>query len=185
MAAEFVQDYETFDLGDFTLQHGDTLQDAKLAYKTFGELNADKRNAIVYPTWYSGFHWDNEWLVGEDMALDPRKYFIIIPNMLGNGLSSSPSNTPPPHDKANFPNVTFYDQVEAQHKLVAGHFGIETLPLVTGWSMGAGQTYQWAVSHLQPPRHGAARRPVLRLLQDQRAQLRLPRGREGGPDRRR
>src|SRR3954451_20380490 len=147
VAAEFAQDYETFDLGDFTLQHGVTLKDAKLAYKTFGELNADRSNAIVYPTWYSGFHWDNEWLVGEDMALDPRKYFIIIPNMLGNGLSSSPSNTPPPHDKANFPNVTFYDQVEAQHKLVAEHFGIETLPLVTGWSMGAGQTYQWAVSH--------------------------------------
>ena len=76
MAAEFVQDYQTFDLGDFTLQHGDTLKDAKLAYKTFGELNADKSNAIVYPTWYSGFHWDNEWLVGEDMALDPRKVAI-------------------------------------------------------------------------------------------------------------
>jgi len=147
VAAEFVQDYETFDLGDLSLQRGVTLEDAKLAYKTFGELNADKSNAIVYPTWYSGFHWDNEWLVGEDMALDPRKYFIIIPNMLGNGLSSSPSNTPPPHDKANFPNVTFYDQVEAQHKLVTERFGIETLPLVTGWSMGAGQTYQWAVSH--------------------------------------
>ena len=126
---------------------GDTLEDAKLAYKTFGELNADKSNAIVYPTWYSGFHWDNEWLIGEGMALDPAKYFIIVPNMLGNGLSTSPSNTPPPHDKANFPNVTFYDQVEAQHKLVAEHFGIETLPLVTGWSMGAGQTYQWAVSY--------------------------------------
>ena len=54
--AEFVQDYETFDLGDVTLQRGATLRDAKLAYKTFGELNADKSNAIVYPTWYSGFH---------------------------------------------------------------------------------------------------------------------------------
>src|SRR4029079_12975480 len=81
------------------------------------------------------------------MALDPRKYFIIIPNMLGNGVSSSPSNTPPPHDKSRFPNVTFYDQVETQHKLGTERFGIETLPLVTGWSMGAGQTYQWAVSH--------------------------------------
>ena len=116
MAAEFVQDYETFGLGDFTLQHGDTLRDATLAYKTFGELNADRSNAIVYPTWYSGFHWDNEWLIGEDMALDPRRYFIIVPNMLGNGLSSSPSNTPPPHDRANFPKVTFHDQVEAQHR---------------------------------------------------------------------
>ncbi len=143
---EFAIDYEVFDLGDFTLQHGATLRDAKLAYKTYGELNADRSNAIVYPTWYSGRHWDNEWLIGEGMALDPARYFIIVPNMLGNGLSSSPSNTPPPYDRARFPRVTFYDQVEAQHKLVTS-FGIETLPLVTGWSMGAGQTYQWAVSH--------------------------------------
>ena len=81
------------------------------------------------------------------MALDPANYFIIVPNMLGNGLSSSPCNTPPPYDRARFPRVTFYDQVHAQHKLVTEHFGIETLALVTGWSMGAGQTYQWAVSH--------------------------------------
>jgi homoserine O-acetyltransferase/O-succinyltransferase len=144
---EFAQDYETFDLGDVVLQGGATLRDAKLAYKTYGELNADKTNAIVYPTWYSGRHWDNEWLIGEGMALDPAKYFIIVPNMLGNGLSTSPSNNAPPYDKSRFPNVTFYDQVETQHKLVAEKFGIETLPLVTGWSMGAGQTYQWAVSH--------------------------------------
>ena len=143
---EFPQDYEVFDLGDVTLQHGATLRDAKLAYKTYGQLNADKSNAIVYPTWYSGRHWDNEWLIGDGMALDPAKYFIIVPNMLGNGLSSSPSNTPPPYNAARFPDVTFYDQVEQQHKLVTS-FGIETLPLVTGWSMGAGQTYQWAVSY--------------------------------------
>ena len=143
---EFVQDYETFDLGDVLLQGGATLRDAKLASKTYGELDADKTNAIVYPTWYSGRHWDNEWLIGEGMALDPANYFIIVPNMLGNGLSSSPSNNPPPYDKARFPNVTFYDQVQTQHKLVTEKFGIETLALVTGWSMGAGQTYQWAVS---------------------------------------
>jgi homoserine O-acetyltransferase len=143
---EFPMDYEIFDLGDVTLQQGATLRDAKLAYKTYGELNADKSNAIVYPTWYSGRHWDNEWLIGEGMALDPANYFIIVPNMLGNGLSSSPSNMPPPYDKARFPNVTFYDQVQQQHRLVTEKFGIETLPLVTGWSMGAGQTYQWSVS---------------------------------------
>jgi homoserine O-acetyltransferase/O-succinyltransferase len=143
---EFPQDYELFDLGDVVLQHGATLRGAKLAYKTYGELNADKSNAIVYPTWYSGRHWDNEWLIGDGMALDPARWFIIVPNMLGNGLSTSPSNTPPPYDKARFPRVTFWDQVQQQHRLVTEHFGIETLPLVTGWSMGAGQTYQWAVS---------------------------------------
>jgi homoserine O-acetyltransferase/O-succinyltransferase len=140
-------DYEIYELGDVRLGTGQTLRDAKLAYKTYGTLNDDKSNAIVYPTWYSGQHYDNEWLIGEGMALDPAKYFIIVPNMLGNGLSSSPSNTPPPHDGGRFPNVTFHDNVEQQHRLVTDHFGIETLALVTGWSMGAGQSYQWAVSY--------------------------------------
>ena len=140
-------DYEILELGDVRLQRGGTLREAKLAYKTYGELNADKSNAIVYPTWYSGQHYENEWLIGEGMALDPTRYFIVIPNMLGNGISSSPSNTPPPHDRAAFPQVTMYDNVELQHSLVTEQFGIERLELVTGWSMGAGQTYQWAVSH--------------------------------------
>lgn len=139
--------YHVFDLGDFTLQHGATLRGAKLAYQTYGTLDADKSNAVVCPTWYSGRHWDNEWLIGEGMTLDPAQYFIIVPNMLGNGLSSSPSNTPAPYDRARFPHVTMYDNVRAQHRLVTEHFGIERLPLVTGWSMGAGQTYQWAVAY--------------------------------------
>jgi homoserine O-acetyltransferase/O-succinyltransferase len=142
-----MNDHEIFDLGDIVLREGATLRDAKLAYKTYGTLNEDKSNAIVYPTWYSGRHWENEWLISEGMALDPNEYFIIVPNMLGNGLSSSPSNTPPPYDKARFPRVTVQDNVFVQHKLVTEHFGIERLALVTGWSMGAGQTYQWAVSY--------------------------------------
>jgi homoserine O-acetyltransferase len=140
-------DAEYFELGDFTLQSGATLRDARLAYKTYGNLNDDKSNVIVYPTWYSGWHTDNEWLIGDGMALDPREWFIIVPNMLGNGLSSSPSNAPAPYDRARFPSVTFYDQVEAQYRLVTEGFGIARIELVTGWSMGAGQTYQWAVSH--------------------------------------
>ena len=140
-------DYEIFDLGDFSLQHGATLRDAKLAYKTYGTLNADKSNVIVYPTWYSGQHYDNEWLIGEGMALDPQTYFIIVPNMIGNGLSTSPSNNPQPYNKSRFPHVTFYDNVRAQHKLVTEKFGIEKIALVVGWSMGAGQTYQWGISY--------------------------------------
>ena len=136
-------DYEVYDLGDVRLQGGATLRDCKLAYKTFGKLNADKSNAIVYPTWYSGQHYDNEWLVGKGMALDPDKYFIIIPNMFGNGLSTSPSNTPPPYNGPRFPDVTMYDNVRAQHRLVTEKFGIKKLKLVTGWSMGAGQTFEW------------------------------------------
>ncbi len=140
-------DYEIFEIGNVVLQSGATLREAKLAYKTYGTLNADKSNVIVYPTWYSGQHYDNEWLIGEGMALDPQNYFIIVPNMLGNGLSSSPSNMPPPYDRARFPQVTFYDNVAVQHRLVTEKFGIEKIALVIGWSMGAGQTYQWAVSY--------------------------------------
>jgi homoserine O-acetyltransferase len=76
-------------------------------------------------------------------ALDPRNYFIIVPNMLGNGLSSSPSNTPAPYDMARFPNVTLYDNVTLRHRLVTEKFGIGKIKLVVGWSMGAQQTNQW------------------------------------------
>jgi len=136
-------DYDVYDLGNVKFQSGATIRDCKLAYKTFGAMNAKKDNVIVYPTWYSGQHYDNEWLVGPGMALDPANYFIIIPNMIGNGLSSSPSNTPEPYNAARFPNVTAYDNVVVQHRLVTEKFNVEKLKLVTGWSMGALQTFHW------------------------------------------
>jgi homoserine O-acetyltransferase len=136
-------DYEIFELGDVVLQCQKTLRNAKLAYKTYGKLNAEKDNVIVYPTWYSGQHYENEWLIGPGKALDPQKYFIIIPNMLGNGLSTSPSNTPAPYNGARFPNITAYDNVRQQYRLVTEKFGISRIKLVTGWSMGALQTYHW------------------------------------------
>jgi homoserine O-acetyltransferase/O-succinyltransferase len=136
-------DYEVFELGDVALQSGATIRNSKLAYKTFGTMGANKDNVIVYPTWYSGQHYDNEWLIGNGMALDPAKYFIVIPNMLGNGLSSSPSNTPPPYDRARFPSVTAYDNVRLQHRLMTEKFGVTKIKLVTGWSMGGLQTFHW------------------------------------------
>ncbi|MDX8457573.1 alpha/beta fold hydrolase [Mesorhizobium humile] len=140
-------DHEIFALGDFVLQRGATLRDAALAYKTFGKLNAKRDNVIVYPTWYSGQHIDNEWLVGKGMALDPARYFIVIPNMFGNGLSSSPSNTPEPYNASRFPQVTAYDNVRAQHRLMTEKFGVEQIRLVTGWSMGALQTFHWGAMY--------------------------------------
>src|ERR1700729_2220090 len=118
-------DYQIFEPGDIVLQGGATIRDCKLAYKTFGTLNAAKNNVIVYPTWYSGHHTENEWLIGPGKALDPATQFIIIPNMLGNGLSSSPSNTPEPYNAARFPQITVYDQVKLQHRLVTEKVGIE------------------------------------------------------------
>lgn len=89
-------DYDTLELGDVRLLSGDTLHDAKLVYKTYGKLNAQRNNAIVLPAAYGGRHTDNEQIIREGMALDPTRYFIVVPNMFGNGLSSSPSNTPLP-----------------------------------------------------------------------------------------
>ncbi len=140
-------DYENFELGDLVLQGGATLRRATLAYKTYGNLNEDKSNVIVYPTRFGGRHTDNEWLISEGMALDPGRYFVIVPNMLGNGLSSSPSNTPAPYDRARFPHVTVQDNVAAQHRLVTERFGIEKVALVVGYSMGAQQTFQWGASY--------------------------------------
>jgi homoserine O-acetyltransferase/O-succinyltransferase len=142
-----MKDYEIYDLGDVVLQSKKTLRDAKLAYKTYGTLNAAKDNVIIFPTWYSATHLDNEWMIGEGMALDPAKYFIIIPNMLGNGFSTSPSNTAEPYGRARFPAVTVYDQVRLQHQFITEKFGIEKIKLVTGWSMGAAQSFQWGASY--------------------------------------
>lgn len=142
-----MKDYEIYSLGDVILQSGQKLPQAFLAYKTYGTLNSAKSNAIVYPTWFAGQHTDNEWLIGPGKALDPDKYFIIVPNMLGNGLSSSPSNTPAPFDRANFPLITIYDNVQLQHRLVTEKFGIKKIALVVGWSLGALQTFQWGTSY--------------------------------------
>src|SRR5437667_11089430 len=90
--AATMTDYRIFEAGDVVLQSGLTYRKARLAYKTYGTLNAAKSNVIVYPTSYAAQHSDIEWMIGADKALDPSKYFIIIPNKFGNGLSSSPSN---------------------------------------------------------------------------------------------
>ena len=137
--------HEYLELGDFALIQGETLKDAKLAYRTHGTLNANKDNAILFPHMWSGTSKSMETFIGEERPLDPSKYFIILPGQFGNGFSSSPSNTPPPHNMGAFPNVMIGDDVVAQHRLVTEVFGIEELQLVTGWSMGAEQTYEWAV----------------------------------------
>jgi len=140
-------DEGVFELGELRLESGVTLPDAKLAYKTHGRLNADKSNVLLYPTPYPAQHGDIEWLIGPGRALDPDKNFIIVLDQLGNGLSSSPSNTPSPLDRMNFPTITIRDDVTAQHRLVNSGFGIRRVALVTGWSMGAQQTFQWAMSY--------------------------------------
>ncbi len=139
--------FETFDLGDFNLTRGGSLPDCRLAYATFGELSQAKDNVILFPVMFSGTSGSLKHYVAEDLALDPEKYFVVIPNQLGNGLSSSPHNTPAPHGMSHFPRLDIADDVIAQHALLTRHFGISSLKLVTGWSMGAQQTWEWAVRY--------------------------------------
>jgi len=131
-------DYQTYKLGNFKLKSGGEIPDAFIAYKTLGDPSLP---AIIYPTWYSGTISDNIWLTGSDKTLNPSEYYIIMPALFGNGQSSSPSNMP---DLRPFPEVLFYDNVRAQHELVTKHLGVKHARAVLGWSMGAGQTYQWA-----------------------------------------
>lgn len=133
-------DYETYDLGDFKLQGGGTLPGAWIAYKTFGDRGSP---AVLYPGWYSGLISDNEWLIDEHMTLNPKKYFIIITALFGNSQSISPSNS----KIAPFPDVTVYDNVRAQHQLLTQKLGVKHLRCVLGWSMGAGQSFQWATQY--------------------------------------
>jgi homoserine O-acetyltransferase len=140
--------FEVHDIGNLPLEEGGTIRGCKLAYATFGKLNAAKDNAILVPTWYSGTNKIIEQVfVGPGRALDPDKYFIVIVNQIGSGLSSSPHNTPAPGGMGNFPHVRIGDDVNAQHKLVTEKLGLSSLALVVGGSMGAQQTYEWAVRY--------------------------------------
>ena len=137
---------ETYALGDFALASGKVLPDAHIAYRTFGTKGAP---LIVYPTWYSGTITEgNVWLVSTEdhprRALDPEKYFIVVPALFGNGESTSPSN----HALGvELPKATIFDNVEAQHRLVTEKFGYNEAHLVTGWSMGAATSFQWAAQY--------------------------------------
>jgi homoserine O-acetyltransferase len=139
--------HEFFELGSFALTTGYTLPEARLAYKTHGTLNEAKDNAIVLAHMYTGTSAFMDAFVEEGRPLDPSKYFVIQPAQLGSGMGTSPSNTPPPYNQGAFPPVNIADDVRAQHRLVTEHFGIEQLALVSGWSMGGQQTYEWAVRH--------------------------------------
>ena len=138
--------YETFDVGNLALEAGGTLPRCKLAYTTFGTLSEARDNAILVTTWFSGTSKIIEQAyIAEGRALDPSRYFIVVVNQIGNGLSASPHNTPAPLHGADFPIVQIADDVRAQKRLLNDRFGIERLQLVVGASMGAEQTYEWAV----------------------------------------
>lgn len=138
------RDYETFELGEISLQSGELLTNAKLVYKTYGKLHPSRDNVVVLPTFYTGTHTRNEGFFGTDRAIDPAKHFVVSIDLFGNGLSSSPSNTPAPFNGPRFPNITLHDNVACQQRLLYDVFGIERVALIMGWSMAGIQSYQWA-----------------------------------------
>ncbi len=141
-----VQDIKvnSFELGDFQLASGECLRQAKLEYVTLGRLSSQKDNVIVYPTHFGGTHQSNVEFVRASKALDETKYFIVIPNMFGNGVSTSPSNAHLTQRNESFPLVSLIDNVVAQKKLVETFWGIGSIRMVYGWSMGGMQAYHWS-----------------------------------------
>ena len=131
-------------LGDWPLACGHTIADAQISYLQNGELNADHSNLILVPTSYGARPEDLAWLVGP--VFDPRRWCIVIAGQFGNGASSSPSNSPMGLAEQGWV-VSHRDNVAAQRHLLREVFGVERLPLIYGWSMGAQQAYQWAVDH--------------------------------------
>ncbi len=137
-------DGRVFRAGDITLQSGQVLSDATLVYQTYGQLNSAADNAVLIPTYYTGTHQSNEAFFGPGRAIDTDRYFVVVPNMFGNGLSSSPSNQRGPQSGSGFPLVSIYDNVACHYRLLTEVLEVERLRLVAGWSMGAIQAYHFA-----------------------------------------
>lgn len=134
----------TFELGDWPLQSGEVLRDARLVYHVCGEINARGDNLVLLPSYYGGTHRGNLPLIGAHSPLDPARYCLFLPNLFGNGLSSSPSNAHPSQHGPRFPRVSLLDNVRAQRRVVDAVFGGAPLALATGWSMGGMQALLWA-----------------------------------------
>ena len=136
-----------FVIANFKTESGVVLPKARVVYGTYGKLNAAKDNAVLLPSHYMANFRGYEWLIGADKALDTSKVFLVATELFGNGNSSSPSNTPEPYHGPRFPVTTIRDNVEAVHRLLTEELHIAHLRAVVGFSMGAQQAFQWAVSY--------------------------------------
>jgi homoserine O-acetyltransferase len=132
--------------GDLPLESGQSIKNFSISYETYGTLNPAKSNAILMVTAIGGTHHRLDYLIGPGKALDTNRYFIITTDAIGNGLTTSPSNSTQQPGMA-FPRFMIRDMVESQYRLVTGQFGITHLFAVIGASMGGMQTLQWGVSH--------------------------------------
>jgi len=136
-----------FVINNFKTESGIVLPNAYIIYGTYGHLNAKHDNVILLPSHYMADYHGYEWLIGPGKALDTSKLFLVATELFGNGRSSSPSNTPEPYHGPRFPVMTIRDNVEAVHQLLTQELKITHLRALIGFSMGAQQAFQWAVSY--------------------------------------
>ncbi len=135
-----------FIIKNFKTESGVTLPEAHIIYGTYGHLNAAHNNVVLLPSHYMANHRGYEWLIGSGRALDTAKFFLVATELFGNGHSSSPSNTPEPFHGPRFPVMNIRDNVTAVHQLLTQDLKVTHLRAIIGFSMGAQQAFQWAVS---------------------------------------
>jgi homoserine O-acetyltransferase len=142
-------EHHEFTIANFKTESGVTLPKAVVIYRTYGHLNATKDNIVLLPSHYMADSHGYEWLIGapDKFCLDPAKLFLVATELFGNGHSSSPSNTPEPYHGPRFPVMTIRDNVEAVHHLLVDELKVTHLRALVGFSMGAEQAFQWAVSY--------------------------------------
>ena len=138
--------HQSYSEGDLKLESGEAIKDFSISYVTHGKLNEKKSNAILMVTALGGNHHRIDFMIGPGKALDPDKYFIICTDAIGNGLTTSPSNSKA-QPRMQFPKFTMRDMVESQYRLLKEKFGIDHVVAVIGPSMGGMQALQWGVSH--------------------------------------
>jgi homoserine O-acetyltransferase len=136
-----------FVISNFRTERGATLPVARVVYGTYGHLNGAKDNVVLLPSHYMADFHGYEWLIGPNLALDTSKLYLVATELFGNGHSSSPSNTPEPFHGPRFPVMTIRDNVEAVHKLLTEELKVTHVRAIIGFSMGAQQAFQWAVSY--------------------------------------
>ncbi|GHS98291.1 homoserine O-acetyltransferase [Synergistales bacterium] len=139
-------EHQLYSLGDFKLVNGEVIRDFSISYVTHGTLNESKDNAILMTSSLAGNHHRVDYLIGKGKAYDPDKYFIICTDAIGNGLTTSPSNSKS-QPGMKFPRYSIQDMVNSQHRLVTEKFGLTKLLVVTGASMGGMQSLQWGASY--------------------------------------
>src|ERR1700722_461652 len=133
-------------LGDFRLEGGGVIRDGQRGYRTYGKLNAQRSNAVLFPTWFTGTTQGLAALIGPGKLVDTSQYFVIAVDALGDGVSSSPSNSAV-QPRMKFPEFSIRDMVAAEHELATKVLGLAHLRAVMGISMGGMQTFQWIVSY--------------------------------------